>query len=76
MEKINNPKAFVGRKCKGFKFENEWGLIGFDEEMEEYIGEVGIIKRYQPVNNSYSIQFPDDYWNYPADERIFDNLID
>ena len=73
MEKINNPEAFVGRKCKGFKFEN---TLGFPPEMNEYIGKVGTIERYNQCINTYTIQFHDDYWNYPADERIFENLID
>ena len=76
MEKINNPEAFVGRKCKGFKFENIHNSVGFAEEMKEYIGKIGRITSYRPFNNTYRIDFPDDYWNYPANELIFDNLID
>jgi hypothetical protein len=75
MEKINNPEAFVGRKCKGFKFENN-NTLGFAPEMNEYIGKVGTIERHYTSVNTYRIRFSDDYWYYPADERIFENLID
>lgn len=75
MEKIKNPEAFVGKRCNGFKFENSLLGLGYAPEMNGYIGKIGKIESYHSRSNSYLIRFPDDHWNYPADERIFDNLV-
>jgi hypothetical protein len=74
MERINNPEALVGKKCKGFKFKDD--KLMFTGEMESYVGREGVIRRYSPDDNVYRIDFPGDFWYYPANEQVFDNLID
>jgi hypothetical protein len=55
-------KNYIGRKCKGFRFENvddtPWG-----ELMENFIGKVGLIV-YQD-DDSVKIEFEDNGWYYP-----------
>ena len=74
MEKINNPEALVGKKCKGFKFKDD--KLMFTDGMESYVGREGKIAEYDSVNIIYRIDYPDNFWYYPANEQIFDNLID
>jgi hypothetical protein len=56
-------KNYVGRKIKGFRFEDRIHGVVYSAKMEKHIGEIGEIK-YQ---NSYQvrIQFEYDWWEYP-----------
>ena len=56
-------KNYVGRKCKGFKFEDETDDTPWVQSMENYIGEVGLIADQD--NYSVRINFKNNWWNYP-----------
>jgi hypothetical protein len=36
--------------------------------MDRHIGEIGEITSYNPKSNFYRVDFPNDYWFYPAEE--------
>jgi hypothetical protein len=56
-------KNYVGRKCKGFRFEDETDDTPWGELMEKFIGKVGLI--YDQYDNSVRINFENDYCYYP-----------
>lgn len=62
MEKQN----YIGRKVKGFSFDNGVNKVAFADEMINYIGKIGVITSYNEDNLSFRVQFDDDYWFYPA----------
>tara|TARA_R110002124_G_scaffold123030_1_gene281738 strand:+ start:1718 stop:2158 length:441 start_codon:yes stop_codon:yes gene_type:complete len=53
-----------GRKIKGFKFKNS--KIGFRDEMNNFIGEVGEISSI--LYDRVRVQFKEDSWFYPLDQ--------
>jgi hypothetical protein len=56
-------KNYVGRKCKGFRFEDKTDDTPWGELMEKFIGKVGLIV-YQ-YDNYVIISFENDWLNYP-----------
>jgi hypothetical protein len=56
-------KNYIGRKCKGFRFEDETDDIRWSGLMEDFIGKVGLI--YDQYDNSVRINFENDSWSYP-----------
>jgi hypothetical protein len=56
-------KNYIGRKCKGFRFESVRNSIGFNVGMEEHIGEIGEIVYENQLN--VMIQFKKGGWYYP-----------
>jgi hypothetical protein len=56
-------KNYIGRKCKGFRFEDETDDTPWGELMEKFIGKVGLI--YDQYDNSVRINFENDYCYYP-----------
>jgi hypothetical protein len=57
-------KNYIGRKCKGFRFED--GIIGVDwnSRMEKCIGEIGVIT--DQYERSVLVKFDNGkYWSYP-----------
>jgi len=60
----------IGRKCKGFKFEDE--EIAFAEGMEYYVGKTGEISNI--IENKVRIEFLDTAWIYPLNQ-IEEHLI-
>jgi hypothetical protein len=60
-------KILIGKKVRAFKFESRERL-SFVDSMNKYIGEVGVIKRYNDYNNSYGVIFDCLDWEYPADQ--------
>lgn len=67
-------KDLIGKKVKGFKFEDRSGLY-HTKPMDEYIGKVGKIIKYLERYNSYRVQFKDEFCHYPA-ELIESHLVD
>jgi hypothetical protein len=56
-------KNYVGRKCKGFRFESETDGIDWNPMMEHHIGEIGvIIAQYEDY---VDINFRVNSWHYP-----------
>jgi hypothetical protein len=56
-------KNYVGRKCKGFRFEDETDGVEWIKRKSNYIGKIGIIK-YQ-CNDHVVIEFNDNIGYYP-----------
>ena len=65
-------KELIGRKVIGFRWdENIYTELGWVDDMEESIGEEGVIIDYDPNDDSFQIEFPNDntYW-HPANEAV------
>ena len=62
---MENPERLIGRKVRGFKFEDKEDII-FDEQMGKYIGEVGVIEKI--YTNDVKIVFKEDYFFYPLNQ--------
>jgi hypothetical protein len=56
-------KNYVGRKCKGFRFENGTDRVEWIKGKKKYIGDVGVIKKQS--SGYVTIEFKDDFWDYP-----------
>jgi hypothetical protein len=56
-------KNYVGRKCKGFRFEDETDDTPWVQSMEKHIGKVGLIADQE--DDSVRIEFENDWWYYP-----------
>jgi hypothetical protein len=65
-------KNYIGRKCKGFRFQDKTNDIRWSGLMENFIGKIGLIteQRYPSVK----ISFKDDFWDYPT-SLIEEHLI-
>lgn len=64
----------IGKTIKGFKFENDYGCIGYlPGMMDRFIGVEGKITSYYKGNDKgkeydcFSIDFKTDGYSYPAD---------
>lgn len=68
-------KNLIGKKARAFRFTDREGC-DFVGGMEERIGEIGTIDKYDKGDNTYRIVFSDyHYWYYPAEE-IENHLVD
>jgi hypothetical protein len=56
-------KNYVGRKIRGFKFEDGTDGVRWNEDMVIYIGEVG--KCIRQNNRCLTFEFDDTTWGYP-----------
>jgi len=56
-------KNYIGRKCKGFRFEDGIDGVKWQEEMENYIGQVGEV--VTQGENHVTFKFKCDLWAYP-----------
>jgi hypothetical protein len=56
-------KNYVGRKCKGFRFEDEIDGVEWSPRMEPHIGEVGLIVKQS--DGYVGILFKHYSWLYP-----------
>jgi hypothetical protein len=65
-------KNYVGRKCKGFRFQDGTDDIEWTRPMEKYIGKVGLI--YDQYDNSVIISFENEWRHYPI-SLIEEHLI-
>lgn len=69
-DEISDPRLKVCEECyvRGFKFSNHVS-INYDKEMDNYVGEVGIVTS---VTGDYAVgvTFSDgEYWDYPIDNK-------
>lgn len=72
-----NPRDLVGKKVLGFKFEDGEGGsdIVFAPQMENYIGDEGVITQYWAESGNYQVTFGDGArWSYPA-SKIKKSLV-
>ncbi len=71
---MKNLEQYVGREVKGIKFASgKYDEVSFPNRMEPYIGQEGIIKKYEPSNNTFIIDFESpepDCWCYPVEEIL------
>jgi hypothetical protein len=63
---------YIGRKCKGFKFEHGTDKLRWNKDMEKHIGKVGVITDQD--KDDVRIEFENDYWYYPL-SLIEEHLI-
>lgn len=65
----------IGKKVKGFRFDENKCQLYYLVEMNNYIGEEGFIIDYDINDNSYLVMFIAESWWYPA-KLIEQHLID
>jgi len=73
----NDPLGIIGKKMKGFKFE-DWkhNALNYATVMDNYIGSIGEIISYMEEYDCYYCKFSEyKYFHYPA-ELIKDYLVD
>jgi len=68
-------KDLIGKKVRGFKFENNPDWVQYIPEMDVHIGEVGTIVEHYEGIDTYGVQFNNCYWVYPA-ELIEPHLVE
>jgi hypothetical protein len=67
-------KNYVGKKIKGFKFEDWTNSVPWNEDMAVYIGEVGLI--LEQHSSFVMVEFDDDKtWGYPI-SLIEEHLVE
>jgi len=73
----NDPLGIIGKKMKGFKFENwKHNALNYATVMDNYIGSIGEIISYMEEYDCYYCKFSEyKYFHYPA-ELIKDYLVD
>jgi len=59
---MKNPERLIGKKVKGFKFEDFY----YQSNMDKYIGKIGIIQEFNAI--TVRIDFNDISFYYPADQ--------
>jgi predicted RNase H-like HicB family nuclease len=72
---MNTINKLIGKKVKGFWFDD--GIhkgLEYVSDMNRQIGKIGKIILYRNSDNSYHVEFEDDYWFYPA-ELIEQHLV-
>lgn len=65
---MEKPESLIGRKIKGFKFEDIPGVLYHTEKMNQYIGKPGKIDVYFDIIESFAVKFDDRAFIYPAAE--------
>jgi hypothetical protein len=66
-------KNYIGRKCKGFRFEGGTDNVKWLEDKKNQIGEVGLIVKQ--IDRYVVIEFEDYGWSYPI-SLIEEHLIE
>lgn len=65
---MENPEKLIGKKVRGFKFE-ENEAISYIDSMNSYVGKAGVIENYFLDEDSFGIKFKDgESYCYPADQ--------
>jgi hypothetical protein len=72
---MNTTNNLIGKKIKGFKFDDDKYKYGYTDKMDKHIGVVGIIKEYTQGLNAYLVDFENEDWLYPA-ELIEQHLVE
>jgi hypothetical protein len=72
---MNNPEKLIGKKVRGFKFDDSNYPIGYIPEMDKYIGKKAKIIEYDSHIDSFGVQFKLYKFWYPADQ-IEAHLVD
>jgi hypothetical protein len=61
-------KELIGKKIKGFKFEDTDCLPYNNKVMDNYIGKIGVITKVH--GKDVKVEFENDYWSYPLPEAL------
>ena len=61
---IDINQSLIGKKVRGFKFDDKGNDCGYNSRMDDYIGQVGEI--YSVGINYCAVEFANDCWNYPS----------
>lgn len=69
----SKPQDLIGRKVRGFRFENEKGNVYWNIGMRAYIGKVGQI--IEKIGGFVTVQFDDATWGYPI-SLIHEHLVE
>jgi hypothetical protein len=72
---MNNPEQLIGRKVRGFWFDDSKYPVGYISQMDEYIGKKGKIIEYDSHLDLFGVQFKLYKFWYPAD-KIEAHLVD
>lgn len=61
-------KSLIGRKVRGFKFEDNTDGVGYPNKMDWYIDRIGVIDSFfkEGCVQEFFVDFEDDGWWYPA----------
>ena len=60
-------KDYIGFKVIGFIFEDT-NEIAYVYQMDDYLGKIGRIIKYNPIKKYYTIKFEDNNsWSYPIE---------
>jgi len=63
---MKNPQELIGKKVKGFKFEDFYYC---PSTMDEFVGKIGTVELILQDNNRVLVDFGNsDSWIYPADQ--------
>lgn len=63
-------KDYIGFKVIGFIFEDT-NEIAYVYQMDDYLGKIGRIIKYNPIKKYYTVNFEDNNsWSYPIEETI------
>jgi hypothetical protein len=72
---MNNPEQLIGRKVRGFWFDDSKYPVGYISQMDKYIGKKGKIIEYDSHLDLFGVQFKLYKFWYPAD-KIEAHLVD
>src|SRR5690606_39215436 len=64
-EEQRDYEGYIGRRVIGFKFDSQ-PMCGYASKMDDYIGVVGAIVKWDSDCNTFKVKFKDDFWFYPA----------
>jgi len=63
-----NNQELIGKKVRGFKFEDKHSIFAYVKGMDLNIGKKGCIKEIDNLNNSVLVEFENDTCYYPLDQ--------
>jgi hypothetical protein len=72
---MKNPEQLIGRKVRGFWFDDSKYPVGYISQMDKYIGKKGKIIEYDSHLDLFGVKFKLNKFWYPAD-KIHEHLVD
>lgn len=65
---MKNSEELIGKKVRGFEFEDIKGLYNYVTSMDKHIDKVGLITKYRHDIKCFKVDFEDIFYYYPADQ--------
>ncbi len=62
-------EGLIGKQIKGFKF-SDYNILNYEQEMDDYIDEIGEIIEHDKSDNTIRVKFKDGAWWYYPTQRI------